>query len=62
MKERKKEQPRLVLIIMANTHDKELNKGCVKDAKAVRKVFADICRHIHYDFCHIEISGQQLPA
>jgi hypothetical protein len=54
---RVKKQPRLVLIIMANTHDKTLNKGCVKDAKAVKKVFADICKHIHFDLCPIEISG-----
>lgn len=57
MKEKKKKQPRLILIVMANTHDKTLNKGCAKDAKAVQKVFKDICTHIHYDFCNIEISG-----
>ena len=57
MKEKKIKQPRLVLVVMANTHDKVLNKGCVKDAKAIQKVFAAICKHIHYDFCSIEISG-----
>ena len=57
MQERAPLQPRLVLIIMANTHDHTLNKACAKDAKAVRKVFADICKHIHYDLCAIEISG-----
>ena len=46
-----------MLIVMANTHDKTLNKGCAKDAKAVQTVFKDICKHIHFDFCHIEISG-----
>jgi len=53
-----KKQPRLVLIVMANTHDALLNIGCVKDAKAVKKVFAAICKNIHYDLCAIEISGQ----
>jgi len=57
MEERVVKQPRLILIVMANTHDKVLNKGCEKDAKAVQKVFSDICRHIHFDFCNIEISG-----
>ena len=57
MKGKKVIQPQLVLIVMANTHDKTLNKGCVKDAKAVQKVFADICKHVHYDFSSIEISG-----
>jgi Caspase domain len=50
-------QPRLILIIMANTHDAELNTACEKDAAAVRKVFADICKHIHYDLFTIEIAG-----
>src|SRR5436190_19599416 len=57
MREKRIKQPRLILIIMANTHDAELNRGCVKDAKAVNKVFKDICKHIHFDFCAIEISG-----
>jgi hypothetical protein len=57
MEERAPLQPRLVLIIMANTHDAHLNKACEKDAKAVRKVFADICKHIHFDLCAIEITG-----
>src|SRR3954471_16165949 len=57
MEERKPLQPRLVLIIMANTHDHTLNKACAKDARSVQKVFADICKHIHYDLCAIQISG-----
>ena len=57
MEERVIKQPRLVLIIMANTHDAHLSEGCVKDAQAVRKVFGDICKHIHFDFCAIEITG-----
>lgn len=57
MEEKVIKQPRLVLIIMANTHDAHLNEGCVKDVKAVKKVFVDICKHIHFDFCAIEISG-----
>lgn len=57
MREKVKKQPRLVLIIFANTHDKQLNKGCVKDAAAIRKVFKELCEHIHFDFCAIEITG-----
>ncbi|CAN5186432.1 hypothetical protein BH09BAC2_BH09BAC2_12890 [soil metagenome] len=48
---------RLVLIIMSNTHDPALCTGCVKDAAAVRKTFKEICEHIGYRFCSIEISG-----
>lgn len=57
MRERAVQQPRLVLITMANTHDALLNKACAKDANSIKKVFAKICKHIHYDFCEIEISG-----
>lgn len=58
MCERAVQQPRLVLITMANTHDALLNKACSKDANSIKKVFAKICKHIHFDFCEIEISGQ----
>lgn len=58
MRERAVLQPRLVLITMANTHDALLNKACSKDANSIKKVFAKICKHIHFDFCDIEISGE----
>lgn len=48
---------RLVLILMSNTHDPVLKIGCVKDAAAARKSFKEICSHIGYQFCCIEISG-----
>jgi hypothetical protein len=48
---------RLVLIIMSNTHDPALSVGCVKDAKAIRKTFKTICSDTDYNFCCIEISG-----
>lgn len=57
MEEREPLQPRLILIIMANTHDHTLNKACEKDARAIHKVFDDICKHIHFDLCAIEIAG-----
>ena len=50
-------KPRLILMIMANTHDPELNKACAKDVRAVKKAFTEICKHIHYEFITIEISG-----
>ncbi len=57
MQERAPLQPRLVLIIMANTHDATLNEACLKDARSIKNVFAEICKHIHYDLCAIEITG-----
>ncbi len=50
-------QPKLTLIIMANTHDKELALGCVQDVKNVRKVFKKIAAHSGFKYIDIEISG-----
>jgi siroheme synthase (precorrin-2 oxidase/ferrochelatase) len=52
------EKNRLVLIIMANTHDPALCTGCVKDADAVKNTFKTICLNTDYNFCCIEISGK----
>jgi|KBSMisStaDraftv2_1062788.scaffolds.fasta_scaffold02288_13 hypothetical protein len=49
--------PKLILIMMANTHDPEIARGCKKDVKAVRKVFKHICKHTDYCYFEIEISG-----
>lgn len=49
---------RLVLIIMSNTNDAKLSRGCIKDAAAVKKTFENICDHTDYHFCCIEISGK----
>lgn len=57
MEERVVKQPRLVLIVMANTHDTTLDKACLKDARSVKETFANISRHLRFDFCAIEISG-----
>lgn len=53
----KKPLPRIILVIMANTHDAELNTACKKDAKKVKQSFAAICKHIHYKLSTLEISG-----
>jgi hypothetical protein len=52
-------RPRLILIIMANTHDKTLSKACKKDADGIRTVFKNVSAHFTFDFYSIEISGKQ---
>jgi len=42
---------------MANTHDKELSSGCVKDVKHVTKIFKKIAAHSGFKYCALEISG-----
>lgn len=51
-------QPRLILIIMANTLDKTLGPACKQDMKAVQTVFKNISRHFKFPFCSIEIAGK----
>lgn len=50
--------PRIVLVIMANTHDKTLSKECKKDMNTVRTVFKSICKYFKFDFCSIDIAGK----
>ncbi len=54
---RKADKPGLVLIIMANTHDKVLSKACKRDVKAVKNGFKKISKHFKIDLSTIEISG-----
>jgi hypothetical protein len=49
--------PRLILIIMANTHDSLLSKECEHDAKKIRSIFKNISEHFKFNFSSIEISG-----
>jgi hypothetical protein len=51
-------QPRLILLIMANTQDKTLSKACKKDAKAVKAAFKKICEHFKLELCCVEVSDK----
>lgn len=50
--------PRVILITMANTHDKTLSRECAKDMKAVQAVFKKISAHFKLPFCSIEVAGK----
>lgn len=54
---RKSGRPGLVLIVMANTHDKTLSRECKKDMKAVTAVFKKISAQFDIDFSCIEVAG-----
>lgn len=56
-KDKSGEHPRIILLMMANTHDPEIARGCAKDVKGVRKVFKHICKHTDFGYFEIEISG-----
>jgi hypothetical protein len=50
-------QPKLILIIMANTLEKDLAAGCEQDVKRIRKIFKKICAHSQYTYLEIVITG-----
>jgi hypothetical protein len=51
-------QPKLILIIMSNTLEKELGAGCEQDVKRIRKIFKKICAHSQYTYLEIVITGK----
>jgi hypothetical protein len=51
------QKPKLILIVVANTHDPEIAKGCEADVRSVRNVFQHLCQHTHFVFCEMVISG-----
>lgn len=51
------EKPKLILIVVANTHDPEIAKGCEADIHSIRNVFKHLCQHTHYVFCEMVITG-----
>lgn len=50
--------PRIILVTMANTHDKTLSRECARDMKAVQTVFKNISKHLKMPFCSIEVAGK----
>jgi hypothetical protein len=53
-----KHVPKLILVVMANTHDRIIAKDCKKDSIAVQKIFRQISHHFNIGFACIEIAGK----
>lgn len=51
------DKPAFILVIMADTNDATLKEACEKDVKVIRTVFKDMCDHIDYELCAIELTG-----
>ena len=49
--------PKLILIVIANTQDPEIAKGCEADVRSIRGVFEHLCQQTHFIFCEIVIVG-----
>jgi hypothetical protein len=55
-KNRSGQKPKLILIVVANTHDPEIANGCAVDVRSIREVFQHLCRHTHYELCEMLIA------
>jgi hypothetical protein len=44
---------KLILVIVANTNDAEIGKGCRQDIKSIRHMFKKLCKHM--DFACLEL-------
>ena len=54
----KKKKTKLILIIMANTLDPEIGKGCREDIQSIRHMFDKMARHMKFNFLELIIKGR----
>jgi hypothetical protein len=54
---RSEQKSKLILLVVANTHDPEIAKGCAIDVRSIREVFQHLCQHTHYELCEMVVSG-----
>jgi hypothetical protein len=54
----KDKKPKIILVILANTFDKEIGKDCKKDIKTITTTFKKIANHFDVAFCSILLTGK----
>jgi hypothetical protein len=55
---KKEAVPKIILIILANTHDKILSKDCEKDMRSVKTAFKKVADHFDVAFFSIQVAGK----
>jgi len=48
---------KLFLLIVANTKDPEIGKGCRQDIKSIRQMFKKLSNHMKFDFLELVVMG-----
>jgi len=48
---------KLFLLIVANTIDPEIGKGCRQDIKSIRQMFKKLSHHMKFDFLELVVMG-----
>lgn len=47
---------KLILVIVANTRDPEIGKGCRKDIKSIRHMFEELSKHMKFSFLDLVVA------
>ncbi len=48
---------KLILVIVANTIDPEIGKGCIEDIKSIRHMFEELSAHMEFNFLELLVQG-----
>ena len=49
---------KLILVIVANTIDPEIGKGCMEDIKSIRHMFDELSGHMDFNFLELLVQGE----
>src|SRR5437868_7545561 len=55
----KRRLPTIHLMIVANTHDKEIGVGCKHDMRSIRKLFRNIVRRTPFQLTEYLVAGKK---
>ena len=47
---------KLILVVVANTIDPEIGKGCREDVKSIRSMFEELSKHMKFNFLEIVVA------
>lgn len=47
---------KLILVIVANTLDPEIGKGCREDIRSIRNMFAELSKHMKFNFLELVVA------
>lgn len=52
-------RPKLILVIVANTKDPDIGKGCREDIKSIRQMFEKMTDHMKFNFLELVVAGKE---
>lgn len=49
---------KLILLVVANTLDPTIGKGCIEDTKSIRNMFSELSAHMDFKFLELLVQGK----